>query len=590
VVKAGSLERTLDRTIDALSTGPQTREARALLIEARRLRSVVGNWRSIPPPSDVRDEMIERVIQLSTAVGADARVDLDDSVDGPSADPDVSIAAGDDHDDDAYSLDFEPHLYSLEGITTQRQAIPPPATRPPPAAPGYPSIDFEPAGIRPMLDDEIPIPQAPLGRRPGRPEPAPTAPRAIGARPASIPPPPFLPPPPIAASPPPRVAEAPRALGVGDPTPPRRPQARWSEAPPPKRATPPSPVPPTRTSSIPPPLRASSAPPPARASSAPPPARTSSAPPALDRASSIPVPSLPLPKPSLPQMPAQAAPAPRASEPPPRPSPPPIASEAPPRPSPPPDEPEPFVDEPPRKAAAPPRADLGLEPPETGDLGVPRTRVTAEAVTLADPLPSTLVFLTSQYGKSADVYRAMRRKLAGSGNPRVIAVTSAQAGEGKTIFALNLALALREGARGRVLVIEANHRAPSFSKLLGFSPSVCVLHQLAQHVEDARAPWIAQEPMPKLHVMAIDPKLPREPLLDALAWSTGMERIKQAGYDYIVVDSPPVLGSVDCNVISDSVEATIFTAMTMKSKRKEMRKAVEQLEPSPILGVVVVEA
>ena len=65
-----SLERTLDRTIECLVGGPQTREARALLIEARRLRSVIANWRSIPPPLAVRDEMLERVVQLSTSVGA----------------------------------------------------------------------------------------------------------------------------------------------------------------------------------------------------------------------------------------------------------------------------------------------------------------------------------------------------------------------------------------------------------------------------------------------------------------------------------------------------------------------------------------
>ena len=65
-----SMERTLDRAIECLTSGPQTREARALLIEARRLRSVVANWRSIPPPADVHDEMLDRVLQLSTAVGA----------------------------------------------------------------------------------------------------------------------------------------------------------------------------------------------------------------------------------------------------------------------------------------------------------------------------------------------------------------------------------------------------------------------------------------------------------------------------------------------------------------------------------------
>src|SRR5262249_53895520 len=84
----GSLERTLDRTIDALSqaTAPQ---ARALLIEARRLRSVVANWRSIPPPADVHDEMLDRVLQLSTAVGT-ALPEVPDTM-ATEVDPQISM-------------------------------------------------------------------------------------------------------------------------------------------------------------------------------------------------------------------------------------------------------------------------------------------------------------------------------------------------------------------------------------------------------------------------------------------------------------------------------------------------------------------
>ena len=69
-----------------------------------------------------------------------------------------------------------------------------------------------------------------------------------------------------------------------------------------------------------------------------------------------------------------------------------------------------------------------------------------------------------------------------------------------------------------------------------------------------------------------------------------MERLLQAGYEYIIVDSPPVLGSVNCNVITDSVEGMILAALPLTSRRKEMRKAVEQLEPAACFGVVVLDA
>jgi len=172
----------------------------------------------------------------------------------------------------------------------------------------------------------------------------------------------------------------------------------------------------------------------------------------------------------------------------------------------------------------------------------------------------------------------------------VIAITSANAGEGKTVFALNFALTLREVARGPVLVVEVNHRAPGMAKLLGIPPTPCFIGQLQSHVEDPRAPWIAAEPLAKLHVMAVDPERKHPPLLDTVAFSNGMERLKQAGYEYIIVDSPCVHSGMDCNIIADSVDGLIFTAIPMKSMRKQMRKAVEQLEPAPIFGVVCLEA
>jgi Mrp family chromosome partitioning ATPase len=228
--------------------------------------------------------------------------------------------------------------------------------------------------------------------------------------------------------------------------------------------------------------------------------------------------------------------------------------------------------------------------PEGDDLSVPRTQIAAHAVKLSDPVDPLLVVLTEPYSPRADAYRTLRRKLAANPSARVLGITSANAGEGKTVFAVNLALTLRESARSRVLIIEANLRTPSMGKLLGFDTPGCFLEQLKRHAEDPRAPWVVAEPLPKLHVMAIDPSTPHEPLLDQVTFSTGMESLKQAGYEYIVVDAPPVLGSLDCNVIADSVDAMILTALPMKSLRRQMRKAVEQLEPAPILGVVVLEA
>jgi Mrp family chromosome partitioning ATPase len=501
-----SLERTLDRTIECLIAGPQSREARALLIEARRLRSVIANWRSIPPPGEVHDEMLERVLHLSTAVGA-AYPESADELTSPgtsAAPPDPRPHGGaplnppvegseagappsDSYDEEVtegYALDFEPRLYSLD-TATSRQAVPPPLAA---EAPAHRAA----VAIRAALD------RAPIS------EEEPTQAWSNAAL--------------LAHGDVEQIASAPAPWPVEEP--PHLPPVVTA-----RTSVPPPALIPTRPSTPPPPIQA-----------------------ALEEGASQPV------------LRGLAIPSRR----------------------PPPDD----------EAAAvhiPPKIVTYEFDAEGDDLSVPRTQIAAHAVKLSDPVNPLLVVLTDPYSSRADAYRTLRRKLAATPAARVLAVTSAQAGEGKTVFALNLALTLRESARSRVLVVEANLRAPLMATMLGFSSPECFLAQLSRHAEDPRAPWVVAEPLPKLHVMAIDPQLPHEPLLDPVTFSMGLERLKQAGYEYIIVDSPAVLGSTDCNVISDAVDALILTALPMKSMRKQMRKAVEQLEPAPILGVVVLE-
>lgn len=509
-----ALERTLERIVECLVTGTQTREARALLIEARRLRSVIANWRSIPPPGDVFDEMEDRVRQIATVVGAVLPDPIDEVTSvAQSTLPEIAQDSYDDEATEGYALDFEPRLYSLD-TAPNRRALPLPAEAGRKAA----------GAIRAVLE-RAPISEEEPTRAWNNAALQPSADlEAKGWAPAPWP--------------------------VEEPALPPRHTARTSVPPPASPSAPPAPGP-----------------------SAPPAAAAPGLSPLAAR-----------PGAGRPSLLDDGPPLRQSSQPAQRPiSVPPAA---------PPDEEAGGARVPsyPPRASYPPRIVTYDFETEGEEAAVPRTQITAHPVKLADPVNPLLVVLTDPYSPRTDAYRTLRRKLAAIPTARVLAVTSAQPGEGKTVFALNLALTLRESARGRVLLIEANLRSPIIAKMLGFSAPECFLAQLSRHAEDPRAPWVVAEPLPKLHVMAIDPQLPHEPLLDAVTFSMGMERIKQAGYDYVIVDSPPVLGSTDCNAISDAVDALILTALPMKSMRRQMRKAVEQLEPAPILGVVVLEA
>jgi Mrp family chromosome partitioning ATPase len=227
----------------------------------------------------------------------------------------------------------------------------------------------------------------------------------------------------------------------------------------------------------------------------------------------------------------------------------------------------------------------------TDGLGaLPQTALDVHPVRLdVGQLSPHLAMLTDPHGQRADAYRALRHRLVGVGDPKVIGVTSAHRREGKSTAAVNLAASLREGARGRVLLLEANLRAPSLATMLGFVPPACFGEQLIRHKKDPLEPWVAAEPLSPLHVMAVNPTLKHSPLLDPIGFSIAIDRLRMAGYDYIVVDTTPVLDSADVNMIADSVDGLLLVALAKKSDTKSIKRAMNQIGSMTFLGTILLE-
>jgi Mrp family chromosome partitioning ATPase len=207
-----------------------------------------------------------------------------------------------------------------------------------------------------------------------------------------------------------------------------------------------------------------------------------------------------------------------------------------------------------------------------------------------DPDPR-LILVREPDSVRAASFRVMRHRVAERGDPRVIAVTGPGARDGKTTTAANLALALSEFGRARVLLVEANLRAPQIAVLFGFLPPECFSVQLQRHRERPMDPWsIVEAFSPSLHVLAVKPGESNRPLLDAPAFAIAIDALIRVGYDYIVIDTPAVLGSADVNLIEDYVDAVILTARSGRTMGRSLRAAVEQLSPRKLLGVMLLDA
>jgi Mrp family chromosome partitioning ATPase len=215
--------------------------------------------------------------------------------------------------------------------------------------------------------------------------------------------------------------------------------------------------------------------------------------------------------------------------------------------------------------------------------------VVIEAVTLPTAPDPRLVMLDSHASAHARAFRLLRHRLLAQGDPRIIAVTSAEPGEGKTTCAANLALALADETFARVLLLEANLRRPAFAALFGYSPAPTFMDRLVQY-RDATPPYaVAGVNGTRLHLAALPGVAPNGARLDRLLLSVVLQDLRSA-YDYIVVDSSAVLESADADVIGHCSDGVILATRTRMSRTSAIDRAVAELSPSRVLGSVLLDA
>ncbi len=221
-------------------------------------------------------------------------------------------------------------------------------------------------------------------------------------------------------------------------------------------------------------------------------------------------------------------------------------------------------------------------PPEIG--------LTQHHLPADDDVDPRLALVVDPDSERAAAFRVLRHHLLELGRPQVVVVSSPLAGDGKTTTALNLALALAECGRAKVLLAEAHVRRPALANVFKLIPPWCFAEQLAAHRHQPMLPWsLVEIPQLWLHVAAVSPRIEKTQLLDAVAFEIAMERLRLAGYDHVVIDAPAVLGSADVNLMADAADGVVLAVRARRSTTRDLRKAVDQLGGNKVLGTVLVE-
>jgi succinoglycan biosynthesis transport protein ExoP len=192
-----------------------------------------------------------------------------------------------------------------------------------------------------------------------------------------------------------------------------------------------------------------------------------------------------------------------------------------------------------------------------------------------------------QYLESFRVIRANLSSALGNGSPpRTMLVTSPQAGEGKTSLAVSLAVSLTESGR-RVLLVDGDIQAPQIARLLKLAPS-CDLKGVLLGSRSIRES-VVESGIAGLDVLADSAN--GDTARGALNSQSAIDLVKQAAdqYEYVVIDSPPVLGAADALFWAHAVDGVILASLVGHSDRKAIRLALQRLASvgATLLGSVI---
>jgi capsular exopolysaccharide synthesis family protein len=196
--------------------------------------------------------------------------------------------------------------------------------------------------------------------------------------------------------------------------------------------------------------------------------------------------------------------------------------------------------------------------------------------------------LFSAYGFASEQFRLLATRLQQmqqKGALKSILLTSSVAQEGKSLLTVNLAMALAQGARSKILVVEADLRNSGACRTLRMEERsgirdwyhsnrpitdfICRLDGLNVWVLPA-----GREPVDPLELLK-SPRMAK--LLNEMS----------GAFDWLLIDSTPLLPIADAEVLSRIADGTIVVVRRDKGFKTELKQALARVAPSKMIGLLL---
>jgi len=233
------------------------------------------------------------------------------------------------------------------------------------------------------------------------------------------------------------------------------------------------------------------------------------------------------------------------------------------------------------------RQRLGV--PVIGHIPAIRLDLPSEA-DVPEEYSNTLVAARRPKSIEAESYRGVRTQLSvitqNSGH-QIIQVTSPNPGDGKSTLAANLAISIAQSGK-KCILLDCDFRKPRVHKLFAITKPELGLASVTGGLANLTQA-IRHSSIDNLDILPCGPR-PQNPaeLLSGARFQQVLADLRQM-YDYVIVDTPPMLAVSDPRVVAQRVDGILLVFKITKRARPLAERAREQLADmgANLLGVIV---
>jgi protein-tyrosine kinase len=170
---------------------------------------------------------------------------------------------------------------------------------------------------------------------------------------------------------------------------------------------------------------------------------------------------------------------------------------------------------------------------------------------------------------------------------RLIMVTSARPGEGKTFSALNLALAFASERDVKALLVDADTQHSTIPEILGIPADHGIVDVLAGNLDLSDA--LLQTNLPNLMILLAGRGGPHVPeLLSSRKMAVLLDELtKRFGDRFIIIDTPPCMASSDAAALAPLVGQVVFVVEAYNTQQAEIEAGLSTLAACPRISLLL---